>query len=128
MSAQPDPAVADANLIRFLETGAVADKLFAPDVFADLSLPHCSPSPRMRAARMLNGLPRGLVQELDRQEQAARLALRSSSPKVCWLRLTAPATGARNRALDIPRSRRWPWFGPPWTADQAGLLIVTGRP
>jgi hypothetical protein len=32
--------VAVANLIRFLETGAIADGLFAPDVFTDLSLPH----------------------------------------------------------------------------------------
>jgi hypothetical protein len=36
---RPDPAVPVANLIRFLETGAVAAGLFAPDVFADLSLP-----------------------------------------------------------------------------------------
>jgi hypothetical protein len=33
-----DPAV--ANLVRFLETGQVPDGLFAPDLFADLSLPH----------------------------------------------------------------------------------------
>jgi hypothetical protein len=32
--------VAVANLIRFLETGTVPEGLFAPDVFADLSLPH----------------------------------------------------------------------------------------
>jgi hypothetical protein len=37
---RPDPAVPIANLIRFLETGTVAEDLFAPDVFADLSLPH----------------------------------------------------------------------------------------
>ena len=37
---RPDPSVAVANLIRFLETGSVPDGLFAPDVFADLSLPH----------------------------------------------------------------------------------------
>jgi len=36
---RPDPSVAVANLIRFLETGSVPDGLFAPDVFADLSLP-----------------------------------------------------------------------------------------
>jgi hypothetical protein len=36
---RPDRSVAVANLIRFLETGAVPDGLFAPDVFADLSLP-----------------------------------------------------------------------------------------
>ena len=29
-----------ANFIRFLETGSVADGLFAPDLFTDLSLPH----------------------------------------------------------------------------------------
>jgi hypothetical protein len=29
-----------ANLVRFLETGAVPEGLFAPDIFADLSLPH----------------------------------------------------------------------------------------
>jgi len=40
LSTRPDPTVAVANLIRFLETGAVPDGLFAPDVFADLSLPH----------------------------------------------------------------------------------------
>ncbi len=39
-SANIDTAVAVANLIRFLETGAVADGLFAPDLFTDLSLPH----------------------------------------------------------------------------------------
>jgi hypothetical protein len=33
-------SVAVANLIRFLETGSVPSGLFAPDVFADLSLPH----------------------------------------------------------------------------------------
>ena len=35
-----DASVAVANLIRFLETGSVPSGLFAPDVFADLSLPH----------------------------------------------------------------------------------------
>lgn len=37
---RPDVGVAAANLIRFLETGTVPDGLFAPSVFADLSLPH----------------------------------------------------------------------------------------
>jgi hypothetical protein len=37
---RPDTSVAVANLIRFLETGSVPEGLFAPDVFADLSLPH----------------------------------------------------------------------------------------
>jgi hypothetical protein len=37
--ARPNTSVAVANLIRFLETGSIADGLFAPDVFADLSLP-----------------------------------------------------------------------------------------
>lgn len=32
--------VAVANLVRFLETGTVPGGLFAPDAFADLSLPH----------------------------------------------------------------------------------------
>jgi hypothetical protein len=36
---RPEIETAVANLIRFLETGAVADGLFAPDIFADLSLP-----------------------------------------------------------------------------------------
>ena len=36
---RPDTSVAVANLIRFLETGAIPDGLFAADVFADLSLP-----------------------------------------------------------------------------------------
>jgi len=36
---RPDTAVAVAGLIRFLETGSAPDGLFAPDVFADLSLP-----------------------------------------------------------------------------------------
>lgn len=36
---RPDSTTAAANLIRFLETGVVADGLFAPTVFADLSLP-----------------------------------------------------------------------------------------
>jgi hypothetical protein len=35
-----DASVAVANLIRFLETGSVPSGLFAPAVFADLSLPH----------------------------------------------------------------------------------------
>ena len=35
-----DPAVAVANLIRFLETGHAPAGLFAPEMFADLSLPH----------------------------------------------------------------------------------------
>jgi hypothetical protein len=41
VSAAPDTAadVAVAALIRFLETGTVPVGLFAPDVFADLSLP-----------------------------------------------------------------------------------------
>jgi hypothetical protein len=37
---RPDTSAAVANLIRFLETGSVPSGLFAPDVFADLSLPH----------------------------------------------------------------------------------------
>jgi hypothetical protein len=36
---RPDPTTAVANLIRFLETGAVPEGLFAPGMFADLSLP-----------------------------------------------------------------------------------------
>jgi hypothetical protein len=36
---RPDTSIAVANLIRFLETGDVPDGLFAPDVFADLTLP-----------------------------------------------------------------------------------------
>ena len=36
---RPDTTVVVADLIRFLETGSVADGLFAPDVFADLTLP-----------------------------------------------------------------------------------------
>ena len=35
-----ETVVTVANLIRFLETGSVADGLFAPDLFVDLSLPH----------------------------------------------------------------------------------------
>jgi hypothetical protein len=34
-----DATTAVAKLIRFLETGVAADGLFAPDVFADLTLP-----------------------------------------------------------------------------------------
>jgi hypothetical protein len=37
--ARQDTEPAVANLIRFLETGTPPDDLFAPDVFADLSLP-----------------------------------------------------------------------------------------
>ena len=37
---RPDTAAVAAKLIRFLETGSVPDGLFAPDAFADLSLPH----------------------------------------------------------------------------------------
>ena len=37
---RPETSAAVAKLIRFLETGSVPDGLFAPDVFADLSLPH----------------------------------------------------------------------------------------
>jgi len=37
---RPDTRVVVANLIRFLETGSISDGLLAPDVFADLSLPH----------------------------------------------------------------------------------------
>ena len=36
---RPDPNAAVARLIGFLETGTAPDGLFAPDVFADLSLP-----------------------------------------------------------------------------------------
>jgi hypothetical protein len=36
---RPGTTWAVANLIQFLETGTVPDGLFAPDVFADLSLP-----------------------------------------------------------------------------------------
>ncbi len=36
---RPDSTTAAANLIRFLETGVVPDGLFAPTVFADVSLP-----------------------------------------------------------------------------------------
>lgn len=39
-SRRPETAEAVANLIRFLETGTAPAGLFAPDVFADLSLPH----------------------------------------------------------------------------------------
>jgi hypothetical protein len=38
--ARTDATTAVARLISFLETGTVPDDLFAPDVFADLSLPH----------------------------------------------------------------------------------------
>jgi hypothetical protein len=38
--AATDTSVAVVRLISFLETGVVPDGLFAPDVFADLSLPH----------------------------------------------------------------------------------------
>ena len=38
-SNRPETATAVADLIRFLETGAAPDGLFAPDTFADLSLP-----------------------------------------------------------------------------------------
>jgi hypothetical protein len=37
---RPETSVAVANLIRFLETGTAPEGLFAPDIFADLSLPH----------------------------------------------------------------------------------------
>ena len=37
---RPETSVAVANLIRYLETGSAPDGLFAPDVFADVSLPH----------------------------------------------------------------------------------------
>ncbi|WP_347352683.1 hypothetical protein [Intrasporangium sp.] len=36
---RPETSVAVANLIRFLETGTAPDALFAPGVFADVSLP-----------------------------------------------------------------------------------------
>lgn len=36
---RPDATTAVAKLIRFLETGVAPDGLFAPDVFADLTLP-----------------------------------------------------------------------------------------
>src|SRR3954447_18852874 len=37
---RPGTSVAVADLIRWLETGAAPQGLFAPDVFADVSLPH----------------------------------------------------------------------------------------
>jgi hypothetical protein len=37
--ARPDTTAVVADLVRFLETGSVPDGLFAPDVFADLTLP-----------------------------------------------------------------------------------------
>jgi hypothetical protein len=37
---RPETRVAVANLIRFLETGTAPDRLFAPNIFSDLSLPH----------------------------------------------------------------------------------------
>jgi hypothetical protein len=36
---RPDATKAVANLIRFMETGTVPDRLFAPEVFSDVSLP-----------------------------------------------------------------------------------------
>ncbi|HWD04361.1 MAG TPA: hypothetical protein VG674_18130 [Amycolatopsis sp.] len=39
MTAPAGTRVAVENFVRFLETGTVPDDLFAPDVFADLSLP-----------------------------------------------------------------------------------------
>ena len=39
-TAKPDATTAVANVISWLETGVVPDALFAPDVFADVSLPH----------------------------------------------------------------------------------------
>lgn len=38
-STQPDATTAVAGMIRFLETGEVAEGLFAPDMFTDLTLP-----------------------------------------------------------------------------------------
>ena len=37
---RPDPTVAVASLVKYLETGVAPDGLFAPGVFTDLSLPH----------------------------------------------------------------------------------------
>jgi hypothetical protein len=48
--AHADPAVAAAKLIRYLETGSAPDGLFAPDVFADLSLPQWRVQARTAAA------------------------------------------------------------------------------
>jgi hypothetical protein len=39
VTTRPDSTTAVAKLIRFLETGSAPDGLFAPDVFADVSLP-----------------------------------------------------------------------------------------
>jgi hypothetical protein len=36
----PETSVAIANLIKYFETGTAPDDLFAPEVFADVSLPH----------------------------------------------------------------------------------------
>ena len=40
MANRPDTTTTVAEFIRFLETGVAPDGLFAPDVFADVTLPH----------------------------------------------------------------------------------------
>src|SRR5260370_12766475 len=58
---RPDSSAAVAGLIRFLETGAVRDGLFAPDVFSDLSLPPWpipAPPPEGNLALPARGPPR----------------------------------------------------------------------
>lgn len=72
---RPDVTVAVANLIRFLETGSVPDGLFAPDVFADVSLPQW----RLQAATAeqviairAQGHPFPGTVRVERVEQTAR--------------------------------------------------------
>jgi len=69
---RPDATTAVANLIRFLETGEVAEDLFAPDLFADVSLP---------LWRLQSDTPDGLVQiRVDRHPCAGRVTVRRVDP------------------------------------------------
>ena len=108
-----------ANLIRFLETGAAPDGLFAPDVFADLSLPHW---------RIQAGTAEEILADPVRQPSlpgaGARRARRADRPRVH--RRVRGALGPRRPALVLPRDDPRRRRGRPDRRDVACTAPATG--
>jgi hypothetical protein len=101
---RPDATTAVAQLIRFLETGEVADGLFAPDVFADVSLPRW---------RLQSDTPDGLVRiRVDGHPGAGRVHVHRVDPT--------------DRGFVIEFEERWEDQGQHWYAREIIRADVEG--
>jgi hypothetical protein len=124
--ARQDPRTAVAGFVSFLETGIAPGGLFAPDVFADVSLPrwrvqsdtsagilairaqgHPSPG-RVRVTRV-ERMDQGFTLEFGAvARRRPGLVLPRDGPPTSWTtasstwRSTAPATGTRRGSASTP--------------------------